>query len=201
MLQRFIPACAGNNSRQQELGSGSTVHPRVCGEQTENRFNLIQGYGSSPRVRGTVTYRHMERRYERFIPACAGNRLLRNERTIQRSVHPRVCGEQLTYRLTTRKTGGSSPRVRGTVPDVLEFRVRGRFIPACAGNSPRRQIFDKIMTVHPRVCGEQRSTSSRTRFPVGSSPRVRGTGGPLLTDWRTARFIPACAGNRLDIPS
>ena len=31
---RFIPACAGNSASSTLLGAFSTVHPRVCGEQT-----------------------------------------------------------------------------------------------------------------------------------------------------------------------
>ena len=35
-------------------------------------------------------------------------------------------------------------------------------------------------TVHPRVCGEQRSLTNPSTLSYGSSPRVRGTGFP----WR-----------------
>ena len=50
---RFIPACAGNASRELCSHSCLSVHPRVCGER-RLRFNeALRPAGSSPRVRGT----------------------------------------------------------------------------------------------------------------------------------------------------
>ena len=90
---------------------------------------------------------------------------------------------------------GSSPRVRGTVhADPVGFRVN-RFIPACAGNGPRRSRGISRQPVHPRVCGE-RVIASPVNLPIiGSSPRVRGTVRRIFGYLRFARFIPACAGN------
>ena len=111
---RFIPACAGNRGRQQELGSGSTVHPRVCGEQIVVNAHIRQSRGSSPRVRGTDFLPPGAHSRYRFIPACAGN----SDRCWWRhswwSVHPRVCGEQLVPLALAFRVFGSSPRVRGT---------------------------------------------------------------------------------------
>ena len=52
----------------------------------------------------------------RFIPACAGNRLIGD---VFQTVAAR----------------GSSPRVRGTGTEVARLAELARFIPACAGNS------------------------------------------------------------------
>ena len=94
------------------------------------------------------------------------------------------------------KSGGSSPRVRGTrrrqpkgrdcstvhprvCGELARRRVQPlapiRFIPACAGNSA------------PTVCPNSRH--------AGSSPRVRGTPHARRGRRRRHRFIPACAGN------
>ena len=70
---------------------------------------------------------------------------------------------------------GSSPRVRGTPAAPAPRRGRGRFIPACAGNS-LDTFFDNVET-------------------AGSSPRVRGTRRGRLLQSSGERFIPACAGN------
>jgi len=50
-------------------------------------------------------------------------------------------------------------------------------------------------TVHPRACGEHPRPGGRTRFLIGSSPRLRGTPSPRAACIETKRFIPAPAGN------
>ncbi len=49
--------------------------------------------------------------------------------------------------------------------------------------------------VHPRACGEHTSSAREQNTIVGSSPRVRGTLPRKTPTDRTARFIPARAGN------
>ena len=75
-LGRFIPACAGNRCGCAGPIKGDTVHPRVCGEQTQRTGNMKAQIGSSPRVRGTAVAQQANLRVGRFIPACAGNRSL-----------------------------------------------------------------------------------------------------------------------------
>ena len=94
---------------------------------------------------------------------------------------------------------GSSPRVRGTElsPDP---GIQGRrIIPACAGNSAPASDPAINGADHPRVCGEQRYSHTRPAARSGSSPRVRGTGPCAGRSGATARIIPACAGNRVNI--
>ena len=153
--------------------------------------------GSSPRVRGTATGHYAPDNRHRFIPACAGNRYNRGQRDEARPVHPRVCGEQHKNPLPTNADAGSSPRVRGTVLGMTEIILALRFIPACAGNSPRDVpgIRPTIRPVHPRVCGEQYSRWVTDKALAGSSPRVRGTALFAAVLAARSRFIPACAGN------
>ncbi len=152
---RFIPACAGNRSRDDFFYITDPVHPRVCGEQWLLQLAKPSCRGSSPRVRGTAWKRGKKLVDSRFIPACAGNSF----RPISRealalgssprvrgtgklfqvllarpSVHPRVCGEQRLLLAAAVVAGGSSPRVRGTVYLVFYLVLLIRFIPACAGN-------------------------------------------------------------------
>ena len=49
--------------------------------------------------------------------------------------------------------------------------------------------------VHPRACGERWDLVSLPWYPVGSSPRVRGTEPPTSLWALAVRFIPARAGN------
>ena len=90
---------------------------------------------------------------------------------------------------------GSSPRVRGTLPEHWLPEHRRRFIPACAGNTRYSGAGSDNSSVHPRVCGEHSAIQRMYQQLCGSSPRVRGT--LLLTglQWPVRRFIPACAGN------
>ena len=196
---RFIPACAGNSPLVTMNPCCSSVHPRVCGEQSCAISLARMMRGSSPRVRGTVTMNKTAMAVIRFIPACAGNRAIWCPALILRTVHPRVCGEQLSGKQVMRSATGSSPRVRGTVLSPITFPLEIRFIPACAVNRQYPAICSDTAPVHPRVCGEQSSLYCRQPFMTGSSPRVRGTD---LTDnsfKQIRRFIPACAGNRLSL--
>ncbi|SIT84567.1 hypothetical protein SAMN05421849_2138 [Pontibaca methylaminivorans] len=152
-------------------------------------------HGSSPRVRGTDQRRVKCHSQIRFIPACAGNSGAMTRSAPSCPVHPRVCGEQAYLGSQAVRSGGSSPRVRGT--GKLADSVMGveRFIPACAGNSQRGSRYPECKPVHPRVCGEQAGRDAHLPRNRGSSPRVRGTGNVALNRHRLLRFIPACAGN------
>ncbi len=51
------------------------------------------------------------------------------------AVHPRACGEHTMIRISAKRDGGSSPRMRGTLDEVEDVIVDPRFIPAHAGNT------------------------------------------------------------------
>ena len=192
---RFIPACAGNTPWQPPGEGYPPVHPRVCGEHRGGGAVAGQGAGSSPRVRGTLAALLAEFGIGRFIPACAGNTSCLQFGITPPPVHPRVCGEH-TVRPPSRSMAiGSSPRVRGTLTDGDGEAVRLRFIPACAGNTPRSSAMATNSAVHPRVCGEHKACAGLRETRTGSSPRVRGTLRHPAEDRRVGRFIPACAGN------
>ena len=111
---RFIPACAGNRPTTEVMCITNPVHPRVCGEQGTQTGQVLDSAGSSPRVRGTDHRSTAPRAVSRFIPACAGNRMLLKLKSKLTSVHPRVCGEQASITSCLTPARGSSPRVRGT---------------------------------------------------------------------------------------
>ena len=93
------------------------------------------------------------------------------------------------------RTAGSSPRLRGTGSvGRTEGRVY-RFIPAPAGNRPRRILQPGVRTVHPRACGEQSHCRMFAASTIGSSPRLRGTERNPFRVEAPERFIPAPAGN------
>ena len=91
---RFIPAHAGNRTAPGTMPRASSVHPRACGEQPASIRWTCQSAGSSPRMRGTVSYPAGGSVMPRFIPAHAGNRAARSSPPGAATVHPRACGEQ-----------------------------------------------------------------------------------------------------------
>ena len=196
IILRFIPACAGNRSESKACRRTQSVHPRVCGEQCDMSMTFGRANGSSPRVRGTAGSVHGYAHCSRFIPACAGNRYERSLTNFPIPVHPRVCGEQSAASVFSGEKTGSSPRVRGTGQYRYRNRLQRRFIPACAGNSNLYVISFRLISVHPRVCGEQVVLNVDLLHQPGSSPRVRGTVSHSVGRSSIARFIPACAGNR-----
>ena len=213
---RFIPACAGNSSRNTSATAPRPVHPRVCGELPAVLAEYLAATGSSPRVRGTRAYFEQETIVDRFIPACAGNSAEGWAAGGHQPVHPRVCGElgpprgeewcvnrfipacagnSLNLPAFMSRTNGSSPRVRGTRTRRSSTRGRRRFIPACAGNSRPPAVLSPSPSVHPRVCGELGGFGEGGSRNAGSSPRVRGTRSAGRVLIPVCRFIPACAGN------
>ncbi len=192
---RFIPACAGNTKQGGAQVLGKAVHPRVCGEHWTAATIAPPFSGSSPRVRGTPRRRRRSARRHRFIPACAGNTVARNQFCLPIMVHPRVCGEHVRSNPRCQKSSGSSPRVRGTRKNPRHADENGRFIPACAGNTALGNPLATAAAVHPRVCGEHKVCISHSTLISGSSPRVRGTHKIVSEIKESGRFIPACAGN------
>ena len=73
--------------------------------------------------------------------------------------------------------------------------MRGRFIPARAGNTTYATRLAALRPVHPRAGGEHHPYPRRRRARTGSSPRGRGTRVRASLRLRGPRFIPARAGN------
>ncbi len=134
-------------------------------------------------------------RFDRFIPAGAGNAMSTSIWQLLTSVHPRGCGERCTSFVLPAQCDGSSPRVRGTLSTGRAGRAGLRFIPAGAGNAKCPCTTPSATPVHPRGCGERGVASDAMVGHAGSSPRVRGTQTTTNRDALGRRFIPAGAGN------
>ncbi len=197
VIQRFIPACAGNTdgAGQARLPRHRTVHPRLRGEHAAVERKGIGEFGSSPPARGTPVPMDYYPLKHRFIPACAGNTAEAMTISSCRSVHPRLRGEHAFIAVGDGGEAGSSPPARGTRVDVVRAGVTERFIPACAGNTPGVVPSLDLLTVHPRLRGEHPSCRGIARFVIGSSPPARGTRQRPRAPIAAQRFIPACAGN------
>ncbi len=131
--RRFIPAPAGNTGREAGAPPHMPVHPRACGEHSCGLLLHGPQVGSSPRLRGTLQIFLYQKDQGRFIPAPAGNTRERFALRGQSPVHPRACGEHNGESIWAWFEGGSSPRLRGTQPNVASLPAYLRFIPALRG--------------------------------------------------------------------
>ena len=111
------------------------------------------------------------------------------------SAHPRSRGEHLILPLLLNDVFGSSPLARGT-PDAHEsLGVRGRLIPARAGNTHFSRLNAQPVSAHPRSRGEHSRLGAVDERAFGSSPLARGTQSVGCSYPPSFRLIPARAGN------
>ena len=175
---------ARGTRRSRIAGSpDGTVHPRGRGERaTAEASPRIASPGSSPRARGTRavtsailgcmigssprargTRRCGYRRADpvRFIPAGAGNAVVRLA-VVLLNLRFIPAGAGNAHRDHLRAARGSvHPRGRGERLHVPGMPARRRrFIPAGAGNAPgaRAALSRQLTPVHPRGRGERRSS-------------------------------------------
>ena len=69
----IIPAYAGNTGGERIVDDGLWDHPRVCGEHYWIGISHVFSWGSSPRMRGTLTLSTSTLTLYGIIPAYAGN--------------------------------------------------------------------------------------------------------------------------------
>ncbi|GKW16748.1 hypothetical protein PEC301937_26970 [Pectobacterium carotovorum subsp. carotovorum] len=131
----------------------------------------------------------------RFIPAGAGNTSAARVLPLLMSVYPRWRGEHYCASVKRWPISGLSPLARGTPHLSKLLFIRGRFIPAGAGNTSLRQYGRSANAVYPRWRGEH-LYGNRPSYPKnGLSPLARGTQIPRAGWCQCGRFIPAGAGN------
>ena len=170
------------------------AHPRVGGENREQRFIQCIGHGSSPRGRGKRRDTARGGIGGGLIPAWAGKTPRAPPTPSPEWAHPRVGGENENGDKESTSGTGSSPRGRGKPAPPRRSHARGRLIPAWAGKTPGGTTSRTSRTAHPRVGGENGTRRLVHERREGSSPRGRGK----LALWRHVqehgRLIPAWAG-------
>ena len=171
---RIIPASAGQTFDAGDRRRFVADHPRECGANSCAVLNASSAFGSSPRVRGK--------------PHGRG--------TVVRlwADHPRECGANSRLRQKVSRCRGSSPRVRGKLSGESAELVPQRIIPASAGQTHALACVQALVLDHPRECGANFFDGAVVRGGAGSSPRVRGKLGRTSRSPRSARIIPASAG-------
>ena len=150
---RSIPACAGEPLNFRRPVTLDRVYPRVCGGTAAPRSHRRCRAGLSPRVRGNRRLSESSPPGRGSIPACAGEPRAPTDGPRSSLVYPRVCGGTLLAEWRVRESEGLSPRVRGNLHLHPPVVVRGRSIPACAGEPPECRHCMGPGAVYPRVCG------------------------------------------------
>src|SRR5208283_2145141 len=110
-------------------------------------------------------------------------------------VHPHACGELSAMTLNPAFLAGSSPRMWGTLSQLILNTNLHRFIPTHVGNSGSSNQRDHPKPVHPHACGELPRPIMITVSVSGSSPRMWGTPAQETARAGSARFIPTHVGN------
>ena len=216
---RNIPAYAGKTLRVTKLTYTHEEHPRVCGENDVTITDRKCAVGTSPRMRGKLSSPWPMVWTSRNIPAYAGKTPPRWFPPGCLPEHPRVCGENPPLSPPRRATAGTSPRMRGKrFPTHRQQRKEGN-IPAYAGKTNPGHSLWHYGEEHPRVCGENVSSSASVVYATGTSPRMRGkrkiwpgaeawygnipayagkTAARTLLARRTKEHPRVCGENRLD---
>ena len=177
------------------------VYPRWRGEHGIPVATEHDRRGLSPLARGTLKTHVTDALSFRFIPAGAGNTLLRARECRLNPVYPRWRGEHKSSSPESPAALGLSPLARGTLlehrqfTDAIRFIPVQRFIPAGAGNTLFVIAVVALTPVYPRWRGEHVSAQDHQIPAGGLSPLARGTHWVAITCADRSRFIPAGAGN------
>ena len=133
--ERIIPAHAGQTTSRTRTACSTPDHPRACGA---NQISVVIPFdvnGSSPRMRGKPVLAIVRHLRVRIIPAHAGQTAYRSQGPSRPSDHPRACGANSSTTGYMMARAGSSPRLRGKLPDRHAALEHARIIPAHAGQT------------------------------------------------------------------
>ena len=162
LFRGITPACAGKTFFTKYSSKARQDHPRVCGENKARWEILACFLGSPPRVRGKHALAVPVRGADRITPACAGKTRRVASALPEKRDHPRVCGENYSCNFNEHYRIGSPPRVRGKHRCSKEAGTWRRITPACAGKTFKEHPLRQLLEDHPRVCGENLLSLSRT---------------------------------------
>ena len=151
-------------------------------------------HGSSPHARGLQTAVRPPGPPPRIIPACAGFTIPQDDVASCATDHPRMRGVYGCLQYAPTCHAGSSPHARGLLTVETQPGQLPRIIPACAGFTRVILITEDESQDHPRMRGVYFTQFTAAEKPPGSSPHARGLPHYLVTQRRSTRIIPACAG-------
>ena len=191
---RITPAGAGKTIVPVLFLCLPADHPRRCGENTPFWYFLVAHLGSPPQVRGKPTPERGEGHRFRITPAGAGKTTAAAADTLDKTDHPRRCGENCLSPWGFRHHLGSPPQVRGKLICVAVPGTVSRITPAGAGKTFPFVLLLLRFKDHPRRCGENRSRARCSLSTAGSPPQVRGKLFERAPPEILLRITPAGAG-------
>ena len=192
--RRIIPAHAGQTSTSMSVPCSISDHPRACGANLGNACNIINPYGSSPRMRGKRQQPQASGPSLRIIPAHAGQTAPSAASSTSETDHPRACGANWPSGSVAKYVPGSSPRMRGKPACRVLCSCAVRIIPAHAGQTVSPTVTETMTADHPRACGANGWLPHAGGLLTGSSPRMRGKRAVRPRISAARRIIPAHAG-------
>ena len=110
-----------------------------------------------------------------------------------------MCGENIPLGTPLDCVQGSSPRVRGKLPNRVHPTDLKGLIPAHAGKTYGCRTRGRRLRAHPRACGENFEATRREVAEKGSSPRMRGKQSRRGPRNRIRGLIPAHAGKTFSL--
>ena len=132
---RITPAHAGKTSCFIPHQLRPADHPRACGENRMPWAARWSRCGSPPRMRGKPAHHQPAAVALRITPAHAGKTSRAAAERLERTDHPRACGENTFHLRTLSPPGGSPPRMRGKHPRYPAHSAQKRITPAHAGKT------------------------------------------------------------------
>jgi len=130
---RSIPADAGPPDMIPADWDIDEVYPRGCGATCDDRCDLGDQLGLSPRMRGHHYLIEGVSSSERSIPADAGPPISQSSEMPEVQVYPRGCGATRSTKMAEALEPGLSPRMRGHHATLSANYCGAGSIPADAG--------------------------------------------------------------------
>ena len=197
----ITPACAGKTASLGKRIAHRSDHPRMRGEDHPLWIKAIMCTGSPPHARGRLQEIRPDSKWFRITPACAGKTFGLGGGLVPPWDHPRMRGEDATYRQKMSLLAGSPPHARGRRSQSRKGSRASGITPACAGKTTPAATTSPKPRDHPRMRGEDSESSQSSPIPAGSPPHARGRLSTLRTPRRSCRITPACAGKTRATPS
>ena len=133
LLERIIPAYAGQMSLFRLFYRLLQDHPRIRGTNHGNCGNRRAVAGSSPHTRDKSYINETSSSTDRIIPAYAGQMQEKVPLKHKTQDHPRIRGTNIASATDTPVDLGSSPHTRDKFHEMPFAKRRSRIIPAYAG--------------------------------------------------------------------
>ena len=108
-----------------------------------------------------------------------------------------MCGEKSTGILVWLEVIGSPPRMRGKAARLCLFSFFLGIAPAYAGKRLASAVVPPSSEDHPRVCGEKNVKMLKSKWKLGSPPRMRGKVGVVKLLFELPMDHPRVCGEKL----